>query len=367
MQFAEIPGHEELKTSLIRAVEEDHLAHAQLFHGNEGSANLTIALALATYLNCQNRQSNDSCGYCASCNKMQKMAHPDLKFIYPTAGGKKVLSASFIEQWRMFVNTQPYANLSDWLELVELKQGNIPVEEARQLIQDLSMKSYEGGYKIVFIWQAEYLHSTTANALLKILEEPPEKTLFFLIINSSERLLTTIISRTQRLWVSDFTDEEIQDYLLKSRTMTPERAKEVAFLSQNNLRKAINILGSSSQSNHELFADWMRKAFRAKIDELILMSNDFDKLAKETQKSIFEYGITMFREIFLYANNGEELMRLEGNELIFVQRFSEAVNLNNLEKISNLLGEASYHIERNGRAKIIFLDLSIALAKLLRK
>ncbi|MDP5120545.1 MAG: DNA polymerase III subunit delta' [Spirosomaceae bacterium] len=367
MQFSQIPGLHSLKSSLMKAVEKNHFAHAQLIHGHEGNGNLAIALALATYLNCQNRQATDSCGACSSCVKMSKVAHPDVKYIYPTAGGKKVLSANFIEQWRDFVQTKPFGNLSDWLEAIDVKQGNIPVEEARLLIQDLSMKSYEGGYKIVLIWQAESLHTATANALLKVLEEPPEQTIFLLVTNSTEQLLTTIISRTQRVWIPDFTDEDIENYLVDKLTVTTERAKQATFLSQNNLRNALHILESDTPENHQLFAEWMRKCYSAQLDELVLMSNEFDKKTKEQHKNFFEYGISIFRELFLYAKGNEDLVRLVGDELIFVQRFSKALNFRNLEKITTLLGDASYHIARNGRAKIIFLDLSLTLAGLLKK
>jgi DNA polymerase-3 subunit delta' len=367
MQFSKIPGLQPLKSSLIKAVESNHFAHAQLIHGHEGSGNLAIALALATYLNCQNRQPADSCGMCSSCIKMSKIAHPDVKYIYPTAGGKKILSTNFIEQWRSFVQSNPFGNLSDWLEAIDVKQGNIPVEEARLLIQDLSMKSYEGGYKTVLIWQAESLHTATANALLKILEEPPEQTIFLLVTNSTEQLLTTIISRTQRVWVPNFTDQDIESHLLDKFNITVNQAKQSAFLAQNNLRNALSILKSNTPENHELFADWMRRCYAAKLDELVLMANEFDKRTKEQQKNYFEYGLTIFRELFLYAQGSESLVRLVGDELVFVQRFSRALNFRNFEKITTLFGEASYHIARNGRAKIIFLDLSLTLAGLLKK
>lgn len=367
MQFSQIPGLDSLKSTLIKAVNTNHFAHTQLIHGNEGNGNLAIALALATYLNCQNRQAADSCGICSSCVKMSKVAHPDVKYIYPTAGGKKVLSANFMEQWREFIQQNPYGNLSDWLNAVDIKQGNIPVEEARQLTQDLSLKSYEGGYKVIIIWQAEFLHSATANALLKVLEEPPEKTVFLLVTNSSEKLLTTIISRTQRVWIPDFTDEDIESYLTHKLTITTDRAKQVTFLAQNNLRNALKLIENNEEGIHQLFADWMRKCYAAKLDELVEMANEFDKQTKEQHKNFFEYGLSIFRELFLYAHDSENLVRLEGEELIFVQRFSKALNFRNFEKITELLGEASFHISRNARAKIIFLDLSLTLAGLLRK
>lgn len=366
MQFREIRGLEDVKQTLVKAVSTNHVAHAQLFHGSEGSANLAMALAFATYINCEDKQANDSCGKCASCLKMSKLAHPDVNYIFPTAGGKSVLSENFMSQWREFVKTTPYGNLSDWLEKINIKQGNIPVEEARQLIQKLSLKSYEGGYKIVIIWQAEYLHHTTANALLKILEEPPEQTLFLLVVNSMERLLTTIISRTQRVAIRSFNDEEVISYITDKQSISFERAKQIAYLSEGNLNKALTILYEADDSEHQWFANWMRMCYALKIDSLVPMADEFDGMSKEKQKGLLEYGLNIFREIFLFRNGGEDLIRLEGDELTFVQKFSNVLNISNLEKISETFSEAHFHLERNARAKIVFLDISLIIARLMK-
>jgi DNA polymerase-3 subunit delta' len=366
MLFQEIKGLDDAKQTLIKAVSNNHLAHAQLFHGGEGSANLAMAWAFATFINCENKQPNDACGKCASCLKMSKLAHPDVSYIFPTAGGKSVLSENFMAQWREFMKETPYGNLSDWLEKINIKQGNIPVEEARQLIQKLSLKSYEGGYKIVIIWQAEYLHHTTANALLKILEEPPEQTLFLLVVNSMERLLTTIVSRTQRVSIRYFNDEEIIAYLTDKQAISPERAKQIAYLSEGNLNKALTILYETDNSEHQWFANWMRMCYALKIDNLVPMADEFDGMSKEKQKGVLEYGLSIFREIFLYRNGGADLLRIEDDELIFVQKFSNVLNINNLEKISETFSEAHFHLERNARAKIVFLDISLLIARLMK-
>jgi DNA polymerase-3 subunit delta' len=269
-------------------------------------------------------------------------------------------------QWRAFVKETPFGNLSDWLERINIKQGNIPAEESRQLIQKLSLKSYEGGYKIVIIWQAETLNITAGNALLKILEEPPEQTLFLLVANSAEKLLTTIISRTQRIAIRNFTDEEIISYLTQNQSITLERAKQVAYLSEGNLNYALAIANKTEDDQHTWFASWMRMCYALNILKLVPMADEFDAKGKEYQKAMLEYGLNIFREIFLYRNGGENLIRLEGDELIFVQKFSNVLNINNLEQITTILSESHYHIERNGRGKIIFLDISLAIARLMR-
>lgn len=366
MLFREITGLTDVKQSLIQAINNNHVAHAQLFHGAEGSANLALALAYATYINCENKQPDDACGKCPNCTKMSKLAHPDVNYIFPTAGGKSVISENFMTQWRTFVKETPYGNLSDWLSLINIKQGNIPAEESRQLIQKLSLKSYEGGYKIAIIWQAETLNITAGNALLKVLEEPPEQTLFLLVANSSDKLLTTIISRTQRIAVRNFTDDELISYLTQNHNNTPERAKQVAYLSEGNLNYALEIANKTEDDQHAWFANWMRMCYALNILKLVPMADDFDAKGKEYQKGMLEYGLNIFREIFLYCHGGESLIRLEGDELVFVQKFSNVLNISNLEQITTLLSESHYHIERNGRAKMIFLDISLAIARLMR-
>jgi DNA polymerase-3 subunit delta' len=234
------------------------------------------------------------------------------------------------------------------------------------LIQKLSLKSYEGGYKIAIIWQAEMLNIAAGNALLKVLEEPPEQTLFLLVASSSDKLLTTIISRTQRIAVRSFTSDEIVSYLTQKQDIGLERAKQVAYLADGNLNHALEIAHKADDDQHSWFATWMRMCYALNILKLVPMADEFDAHGKEYQKSMLEYGLSIFREIFLYCNGGETLIRLEGDELVFVQKFSNVLNISNLEAITNLLGESHYHIERNGRAKMIFLDISLAIARLMR-
>lgn len=366
MQFGQIIGLNEIKQALIGAVQHNHVAHAQLFHGNEGSANLAIAMAFATYMNCEDRQESDSCGRCASCLKMNKLAHPDVTYIFPTAGGKTEISENFMAQWRSFLADGHYGTLPDWLEKINKKQPNIPVEEARQLIQKLSLKSYEGGYKIVIIWQAEYLHTATANALLKILEEPPDQTMFLLVCNSMERLLTTIISRTQRVAIRNFNDDEVITFLINKKQVATDRAKQIAYLSEGNLAKAISLVNHEDESEHQWFANWMRMCYATKIDKLVPMADEFDAMIKEKQKGLLEYGLNIFREIILYKNGAEGLVRLEGDELTFVQKFGGFLKEKSLEPIIQTINDAYGHIERNVRAKIVFLDISLIISQLMK-
>ena len=365
MRFSDIIGLEAQKQILIQSVANNHVAHAQLFHGSEGSANLALALAFGAYLNCKNRTENDSCGECASCSKMDKIAHPDVSYIYPTAGGKKVSSENFIAEWRAFVKESVYGNSTDWLERVGLKQGNIPVEEARKLIQNLSLKSYEGGYKLVYIWLPEFFNIAAANALLKVLEEPPADTIMLLVCNNAQHLLTTIISRTQRFAVPKFTEEEIKENLLKLG-VPGGRAKEVAFLADGNLQKALRLAKAAHDGPQEWFSGWMRNCYAFNLTDLVPKADEFDSLTKEQQKQLLDYSLTLFRELFLYAAGNKQMVKLEADALSFIEKFSKAFNFNNLQKITELVDEAIFHIDRNVRSKIIFLDLSIQIARLIR-
>jgi DNA polymerase-3 subunit delta' len=365
MRFADIIGLEPQKATLIQSVKKNHVAHAQLFHGGEGSGNLALALAFGAFVNCQKPTENDSCGQCATCSKMDKLAHPDMSFIFPTAGGKKVLSENFMAEWRSFAQENVYGNLTDWLERIEIKQGNIPVEEARKLIQNLSMKSYEGGYKLVYIWLPEMLSISTANAILKILEEPPSQTFFLLVCNDAQNLLTTILSRVQRFAIPKFTDLDVSKYLL-NEGIAEKRSKEIALLANGNLNKALKLANSKNDSQHDWFANWMRYCYAFNLMELVPMSDEFDTFSKEQQKQIFDYSLTIFRELFLVASGNGNLAKLEENQMDFVKKFSKAFNMNNLQKICELVDEGIFHLERNVRAKVVFLDISLQLARLIK-
>jgi DNA polymerase III subunit delta' len=366
MLFADIPGLDEVKTLLIKSVKESHVAHAQMFDGQEGGAAMAIAMAFAGYVNCQNPTEIDACGICASCNKMSKLAHPDVTYIYPTAGGKKVLSENFINEFRTFVAENTYRSLSDWLEHIEIKQGNIPVEESRQIIQNLSLKSYEGGYKIVLVWMVECMGIAAANALLKILEEPPDKTLFLLVTNSRDKLLSTILSRTQRIAVRTLSDTELIDFLKSEQQIDVQRATQIAFLAEGSINKALEILGQKDQNQKDWFANWMRFCYAFDLGKLVPLADEFDALTKESQKGLLEYGLKIIREIYLECVGAEQLIKLEGSELVFVQKFSKVFKFENLDKITELISEAQYHIERNARAKITFLDLSLSISRFIK-
>lgn len=373
MQFSQILGHQEKKQMLVNSVRQNHVAHAQLFLGKEGSANLALALAYATYINCEEKQENDSCGTCSSCTKMNKLVHPDFNFVMPVTAtknitGKDVLSQNFLTQWREFILASPYQGLNEWMQHIgaENKQGAISKEESRQLVKLVSLKAFEGDYKIVLIWLPELMHPFAANALLKLLEEPPAKTLFLLVSQSAEKLLATITSRTQIVQVRSFTEEEVITWLQQKYNTEDTVAYQVAQLAEGNLNAASNLLSEVSSDYFSFFLSWMRSCFGYKFGELIDMSEDFQKLGRENQKNFLLYALNLFRKVMLYGVDTDLITYLPPNEMKFVQDFSKLMNADNGTRMADELNQAHYHIERNANPKIVFVDSSIQIAHFLR-
>lgn len=376
MQFSEIVGQDGPKELLLRAVRTNHLAHALLFDGPTGSANLALALALAQYVNCEDRQPDDACGRCASCIKMQKLVHPDLHMVFPVANlAKGKTSEAYLVDWRKFLLEQPYRTLSEWLETVgaDNKQGNISAEEARNILQKLSLKSYEGAYKIMLIWLPELMNVASANALLKVLEEPPSQTLFLLVTNQPDKLLITILSRTQRVAVQAFTDEEVATYLRQYQNLDETIARRLAYLADGNLAEALHLSWQQSQTDqdasadqHAWFADWMRTCYRQDLISLVKQADQFDAFSKEKQKSLLEYSTRLYRDLFLWQQGASALLRLPDTEMAFVKNFAKVLTVNHIERMVADLAEAAYHLERNARAKMIMLDLSLTFSRLIR-
>ncbi|PWJ41062.1 DNA polymerase III subunit delta' [Sediminitomix flava] len=373
MKFSEISGLEEIKQTLVQAVQKEHIAHAQLFLGKEGSGHLAMALAFATYVNCTNKQGNDSCGECASCRKFAKLVHPDLHFIVPTATTSKVTKRTdatterFLPEWREFLLENPYADVKQWGDAfgAENKQCIIPKEESKTVIRSLSLKAFEAEYKVMLIWLPELMHDAAANALLKILEEPPTKTLFLLVSNKGDAILPTILSRTQIIQVRKFSDQEITDYLVK-REIPQEQATHAAYLADGDLNEALKICTEVDNESEEAFQEWMRACFRADFTGMVKQCEVFNKLGREAQKGLFMYGLNMFRESLIWIYSGNDLVRLEGKQMDFVQNFSKVLHEDNLPMLAELLNDAIYHIERNANPKITFLNLSIKIARIFR-
>ncbi len=374
MQFSEIPGLQEVKKTLVNSVTNNHVAHAQLFAGVEGSAALPLALAYATYVNCLEKADGDSCGKCSSCSKYNKLIHPDLHVIFPVTTNKKITkdasSEVFFTDWREAFLANPFFTFNDWMEVIdgENKQLLINVEESRTVVKKISMKAFEAEYKVVIIWLPETMRAEGANALLKSLEEPPAKTLFLLVTAKQEKLLTTIISRTQRVQVRLFNDVEIKQYLIQHRNISEAQAKRVTYLADGNMREAIRLLSEEDQDHESKIRDWFRACFGSKLQDMIRMSDEFGSLPRELQKSLLQYGLGIFRDSLMYKEVGTDLLRVdEESKDDMVQKFSNVIDFQKVLSLSQVLNEAHAEIERNINSKMVFMDTSFQMNKIFKQ
>ncbi len=366
MQFKEIVGQAAVKQRLINSVKENRISHAQLFLGPEGAGALPLAVAYAQYVSCEDKQADDSCGVCSSCRKYQKLMHPDLHFSYPFfAKHKDDTALTFIEQWREAFLANPYLNLDGWRGYLdaENKQANINIAECHQIIKKLSFKPFESEYKILILWLPEYLDKA-GNALLKIIEEPQPNTLFLLVAQNQDQILNTILSRTQLIKVPCLTYDDVKDYLI-NKGQPKALAEQAAYLSNGNLTEAIQILQQDTDNYHAQFVQWLRICFGNKGSEAMKMVDVLAKLGRENQKNFLRYGISFLRECCLLQAGVENLVHLPADELETAKKMATVIPVHYAEAISAELEKAHYHIERNANPKILFLDVSLQIIKIL--
>ena len=381
MQFSKILGQTHIKNHLTKSVDEGRIAHAQLFVGPEGSGTLPMAIAYAQYILCNNT-NGENLGGNESCNlKFKNFSHPDLHFAFPVTTSDKVkskpVSSFYLEEWRQLLDEQPYGNLFDWYKLlgVDNKQGQIGVDEAYEIVKSLSLKSYEGGYKLMIIWMAEKINTAAANKLLKLIEEPPEKTIFILIAEDEEQIINTIRSRCQILHFPPLAEDVISDALVENYHIEKSVASRIAHQANGNYNKACDLIYQDSEDIQfeKWFVFWVRSAFKAKgnkkaIHDLISWSEEIAKTGRETQKKFLAFCLNYFRQALLLNYSANDLVYLEPRSENFqLEKFAPFVHDANIMDISNEIQDAIYHIERNGSSKIILTDLSIKLTRLLHK
>lgn len=371
MFFRDIIGQDEAKQRLIREAKEGKIAHARLFCGPEGIGKLPLAIAYARYLSCQNPGVDDACGTCPNCMKYNKLAHPDLHFVFPVIKikSKDTVSDDFLSEWRELLSQTPYFNLNIWLKEMgaENQQAQIYVKESDEIIRKLNLKSSQGGYKIMIIWLPEKMNVECSNKLLKLLEEPPSQTIFLLVSEEPEMLLTTIQSRTQRFNLYGIEEKQIAQKLIQQYGILEQDAIDIAHLSEGNFLKALETihLNEENQLFFEMFVSLMRLSYQRKIREMKQWSETMASMGRERQKQFLQYCQRMIRENFIYNFHESSITFLNEEERHFSSRFAPFVNERNVIGIMNELSEAQRHIEQNVNARMVFFDFSLKMIVLL--
>ena len=372
MRFSDIPGLEDEKKRLIESFKSNTIHHAMLFIGQRGSANLSLALAFSSYINCENRSENDSCGKCPSCIKMDKLIHPDVNYVFPVAPttkiNKEVISDKFIESWRSTVIESPYLNVDDWFEIYgfENKQPNISKDEVRNLVKKLTFKPFESLYKINIIWLPEYLNISTSNAILKILEEPPGNTLFFLVTNNDQKLISTIKSRVQSFKIKRFSDNDMKKYLSINKDVSEDEVDQAIYLSDGDINNAQKYLYASNSEDLETLKVWMRACYSQNFGEINTQVEWFNSLSKIKKRTFLTYSLKLMREA-LVSSIDESLSRISDSEMGFISKFRNTLNSQDFENIIIAIDENIRFLDRNANPKILFLDLSIKISDLFKK
>lgn len=382
MRFCEIIGQESVKQQLRQSVRDGRVAHAQLFTGISGAGKLPLAIAYAQYLACSHRTQEDSCGKCANCLQYQKLQHPDLHFAFPIVKGEMGdVCDDFVDRFRDLILTTPYFDLEDWYRQIgiETKQGIIYEKESAEILRKLSLKSFGNGYKVMLIWQAEKMNIACANKLLKLLEEPPQQTVFLLVSEHPEQLLSTILSRTQEVKVPRIDQNEIVAALLSCHPqLAPQQAENIAHIANGSYLKARRIIEESA-NNKQYFEDFvslMRNAW------LVGQKKDYSALlnlrkwslemadakeGREKQKAFLQYAQQQIRENYIYNYHCPEMNYQTEEEQQFSSKFAPFIHANNVERMMDELAKAEKQIAQNGNAKIIFFDLCLQMIVLVKK
>jgi len=371
MQFKDIPSNNRVKSQLLHAVENNRLSHAHLFTCEDGSSGLAMALAFAQYLMCENKSPYDSCGLCPACLKSEKLIHADLHCVFPVITGKEIrpISDHFVEEWRAAITSNPFITEEEWyLNLGNTnKQGFISVNESNELSKKIVLKPYESSYRVIIIWHAEKMQNPAANKLLKLLEEPPEKTIFILLTSSSENLLETIVSRLQNTTIGPCDENSLTKYLVEKEAVDEKKASEISYFSSGNIGQALKLTKGSDllKQNTEEFQNWMRMCFKARIIELASWVDIIICWGREQQKGFLQYALHMVRESLVRNFADSSIQKVRKEEEQFTKNFAPFIHQNNAIEIIEEIELAYKHVSRNGSSKFIFMDLTLKMVVLL--
>ena len=371
MQFRDIVGQEKAKASFFKAVHEKRLPHALLLKGAEGIGKLAFATAIAQYVNCDNPSETDSCGVCGNCSKTAKGIHPDVRYALPIIlkkeGTRHLLSDDYFGQFRAQFFGNPYYSFREWIAQLEgeNKQVTIPIEEIRDLKRKLSLMAFEGVYKVVIFWNAEKINTSASNALLKLLEEPPDRTLIIMTVTDTSQLLNTINSRCQRMQMHRIGDETMHNFLVNKHGLSEGHAIQIAQISEGSMSRALELVNETNDSLANLYQSWLRFCFEGQYHKIQDWVESVAKENREFQKLFLLYAIKKIRDSLLFSFNMEGLALVTEEEKVFHQRFSQFVNANGVDGITRLMDESLFYISRNANSQMVFQVLSLRIHSLL--
>lgn len=370
--FKDVIGHEEIKHRMIHSLQTGRISHAQLFAGDTGYGSLALALAFAQYVFCTGDKKEDACGICPACRKMQKLIHPDLHFVFPVVRKAKTpVSDEYISEWRNLLSQSAYIGLEDWyieMGVEDNAQAAIYTEESSRILQKLNLKAFESEYKIMIIWLPEKMNPECSNKLLKIIEEPYDKTLFLMVSEHPELIISTIQSRLQRINIPPLKQERIQQQLMKQNDLPERTAAEYAHVASGNWHKAMRLLNETEEQiyNQEKFIQLMRLCWDRKMLPVNEWVTEICSLGRERQKNFLYHALRMIRENFVRNFGMEQLNYMTNREKEFSQRFSPYVHEGNILPLTEEFERGYSDISRNGNAKIIFTDLCIKVMQNIR-
>jgi DNA polymerase III subunit delta' len=396
MQFNDIIGHKEVKGHLADMVQQNRLSHALLFLGKEGNGALCMALAFAQYVVCEKvngrhtarngpalfqeaepvqtgaaEHLQDSCGECAACVKAKDFVHPDIHFSFPVItkkSGEKPVSDDYIQEWRRFLDQNPYGNAYDWLQTLnaENKQGNITAEECNEILRKLNLKSFESQFKIVVMWMPEYL-GNAGNKLLKLIEEPPADTLFILVGENEALILPTILSRCQLVKIPALSDADVEGALVSRAGAAQVQARQIAVICEGNYREALRLMQHTEENWHEQLRKWLNAILKNGPVEQVRWIDEISKQGREKQKQFLLFFNHILEQSIRLRILGEQHMQnVPEKEMDFMLRLNRLTGISQQNAIIGELDKASYYIERNAHAKMLFHALTIKLYHIIR-
>jgi len=392
MLFKDVTGHEGIKTKLRGLIKDNRLSHAMLFLGKEGSGALPLVLAFSQYLVCDKirpaltqqpspglfgEQENidillpeEACGECSACIKSSQFIHPDIHFSFPVIkiDNEPPISADWYKEWREFLKLSPYGNLSDWLQFIkaESKQPNITSRECQQILNNLSIKSHESVYKIQIIWMAEFLEKES-NKLLKLIEEPPQNTVFFLIAENSEKILPTIKSRSLPINIPLPDDETIAGELVLRKKISEEKAREIASICEGNYREALLLVENSESDWQEIFREWLNRVYKYRQKPILDWIDSLTSGGREYQKQFLRHALLILEMALQLKTMNREDIRFREEDLLAAKRMEAMLTIAQIEAITREFNDALYYIERNANGKLLFHALSVKLHYIIKK